>query len=82
MAPVRTAFNVDVDELAMYRKFGATIDYHTLRSLWETRPEEETVQHYQSVMQERLDVSAVTLEQQRKVAELAAKFRAFKKIIS
>lgn len=72
-------FNVDVDELAMYRKFGATIDYHTLRSLWETRPEEETVQHYQSVMQERLDVSAVTLEQQRKVAELAAKFRAFKK---
>lgn len=71
-------FNVDVDELAMYRKFGVIIDHYPLHSLFEIKEDQKVVEHYLARMREQTDTSAVTPEQQEKVAQLAAKFRAFK----
>lgn len=72
-------FNVDIDELATYGKFGTIIDHYPLSALWDIEPEEEMVQHYLKAMKDKTDTAAVSEEQQVKVARLAAKFRAFKK---
>lgn len=70
-------FNVGVDELAMYQKFGVIVDHYDLTELWNTSAKPELVEKYQSVMLGAFDVSAVATEKQEKVAELAAKFRTF-----
>lgn len=70
-------FNVGVDELAMYQKFGTIIDHYELTDLWNTAVSPELVQKYASVMSGAFDMSAVSSEKQNKVAELAAKFRVF-----
>ncbi len=70
-------FNVGVDELAMYQKFGVIIDHYDLSDLWNTPAKPELVEKYKSVMLGAFDVSSVAAEKQVKVAELAAKFRTF-----
>lgn len=70
-------FNVGVDELAMYQKFGVIVDHYDLTDLWNTSAKTELVEKYKSVMLGAFDVSSVATEKQEKVAELAAKFRTF-----
>ncbi len=70
-------FNVGVDELAMYHKFGTIVDHFELTDLWNQPVEKDTVEKYAAVMRGAFDTSAVSSEKQDKVAELAAKFRAF-----
>ena len=70
-------FNVGVDELAMYHKFGTIVDHFELTDLWNQPVEKEAVEKYAAVMRGAFDTSAVSSEKQDKVAELAAKFRAF-----
>jgi len=70
-------FNVGVDELAMYQKFGVIVDHYDLTDLWNTSAKPELVEKYKSVMLGTFDVSSVAAEKQAKVAELAAKFRTF-----
>jgi L-fucose isomerase-like protein len=69
-------FNVGVDELAMYQKFGVIVDHYDLTDLWNTSAKPELVEKYKSVMLGAFDVSSVAAEKQTKVAELAAKFAA------
>ncbi|HML69533.1 MAG TPA: fucose isomerase [Clostridia bacterium] len=70
-------FNVGVDELAMYHKFGTIVDHFELTDLWNQPVEKDTVEKYAAVMRGAFDASAVSSEKQDKIAELAAKFRAF-----
>lgn len=70
-------FNVGVDELAMYHKFGTIVDHYELSDLWNQPAPKELVARYTALMRGAFDTSAVPAEKQDKVAELAAKFRAF-----
>jgi L-fucose isomerase-like protein len=70
-------FNVGVDELAMYHKFGTIVDHYELSDLWNQPAPKELVEKYAVMMHRAFDTGAVPAEKQNKVAELAAKFRAF-----
>jgi len=70
-------FNVGVDELAMYHKFGAIVDHYELTDLWNQPVPKELAERYAAVMRGAFDTGAVPSDKQDKVAELAAKFRAF-----
>lgn len=70
-------FNVDVDELAMYQKFGTIVDHYDLTDLWNAPANSESVEKYSKIMREAFDVSALTTDKQARVAELSAKFRMF-----
>lgn len=70
-------FNVGVDELSMYRKFGVIVDHYELADLWNQNAPKEFVEQYGAIMRGAFDAGTVPGEKQVKVAELAAKFRAF-----
>lgn len=70
-------FNVGVDELAMYQKFGTLIDHFELTDLWNQPAPKEAVDKYTALMRSSFDTGAISPEKQNQVTELAAKFHAF-----
>jgi len=69
-------FNVDIDDLALYGKFGCVLDYVTLGTLFDMPFDEKLAARHLERIKSFFDTSAVTEDKQRKVAELAAKFQA------
>lgn len=70
-------FNVGVDELAMYERFGVIVDHFEQAELWAFEPDAALVAEYMQKLPKRFDISALNDEKKQKVAQLAAKFRGF-----
>ncbi len=70
-------FNVGVDELALYGKFGVLIDHYELQDLWDLEPESGYLTHYAEKMGTQFDCGALNEAQKEKVVALAAKLRTF-----
>jgi len=72
-------FNVDVDELAIYKKFGVIIDNFELSEVFNTEADEKLTAYYKEKLIKTFDVKGITAEQLEKVALLSVKFKTFMK---
>ncbi|MDD4315881.1 MAG: fucose isomerase [Clostridia bacterium] len=70
-------FNLDVDELALYRKFGLLIDHYELEQVWNYAADEKQKQVYAEMLRQRFDVSGISASQLERVAELSVKLKTF-----
>lgn len=70
-------FNLDVDDLAVYKKFGILIDHYELENLWNTEVQENMIKEYKEKFQQKFVCSSINDKQLYKVSELAAKFKTF-----
>jgi L-fucose isomerase-like protein len=70
-------FNLDVDELDLYRELGVLIDHFELSELFNYNVNENEINERLEQIKSLYDVSGITKEQLEKVALLTAKFNAF-----
>jgi L-fucose isomerase-like protein len=70
-------FNLDIDEPALYKKFGILIDHFELEQVWNYKFDEKDRTTYAEIMKQRFDASGITDKQAALVADLAAKLKAF-----
>lgn len=70
-------FNVGVDELSLYGKFGCIVDHFELSELWNSPTTEEDIEHYKQKAKENFDCSNLTDEKLEQVASLCSKFKNF-----
>ena len=70
-------FNIDVDDLAVYRKFGIIIDNYELSEVYKTDFTDGLLMEYKDKILKTFNVSGITSTQADKVAELTARFKIF-----
>ncbi|MFA6866204.1 MAG: fucose isomerase [Clostridia bacterium] len=70
-------FNVGIDELALYKKFGAIVDHYELDSLWQTEIDNSYKDFYKIKMEKAFNTKSISEEQKDKVTSLCAKLRTF-----
>lgn len=70
-------FNVGVDELALYNKYGCLVDHYELSEVFDCKANNEHVEYYLTKLNKVFDISGITSEQATKTATLAAKLKAF-----
>ncbi len=70
-------FNVGVDELSLYGKFGCIVDHFELSELWNSPTSDEDIEHYKKKAQKHFDCSNLTEEKLENVASLCSKFKNF-----
>lgn len=70
-------FNLDIDELALYKKFGVLIDHYELEQVWNYRIDEKERDGFAKIIDEKFDTSGITPRQTGLVADLAARLKAF-----
>lgn len=70
-------YNVGVDELALYGKYGVTVEYCELADAYNFPADEKDVALYRERVDSLYDCSAVTDTQKDKVASLCASLKAF-----
>jgi L-fucose isomerase-like protein len=70
-------FNLDIDELDLYKKLGLLVNHYELESIFRTKVEKEKVEKRKRQVEELFDLSDLSPEQTLKVAELTAKFDHF-----
>ena len=70
-------FNLDVDELDLYRHLGILIDHYELAEVFNFKISDEKVQERKKQIKEIYDVSGVSSEQIDLVAKLTVKFDEF-----
>lgn len=70
-------FNLDVDELDLYKKLGILVDHYELNSIFDQPVKEEEVLQRKEQITEIFNISKLNEEQIQKVSELTAKFDRF-----
>lgn len=70
-------FNVGIDELALYRKYGCLVDHYELQDVFSCKEEAERTDYFKSKINIVFNTSRVTEEQVNKTAQLAAKLHKF-----
>ncbi len=70
-------FNVGVDELALYKKFGCLTDHYELQDLFDTEYSQEDYEKYTKKIDAVYNTSGINATQKEKVAVLASKMKAF-----
>ncbi len=70
-------FNVGVDELALYKKFGCLVDHYELDDVFNIDFDKADADRYAKQIKATFDTNSVTSLQCTKVAELSAKLKAF-----
>ncbi|MFX0180229.1 MAG: fucose isomerase, partial [Candidatus Hodarchaeota archaeon] len=70
-------FNLDVDELDLYRQTGVLIDHFELNEVFSLNVDEKQIFERKKQIKSIFDVSGITQEQLNKVAILAIKFEQF-----
>jgi len=70
-------FNLDVDELDLYKQLGILIDHYELAEVFNFKISDEKVQERKKQIKEIYDVSGVSNEQVELVAKLTVKFDEF-----
>lgn len=72
-------FNVGVDELALYKKYGCLVNHYELSEVFNFDTVADRITYYNSKIEKHFDVKGITETQKEKVATLAAKMEAFMK---
>lgn len=70
-------YNVGVDELALYGKYGVSLEYRELKDVYDADFDKSEAEKYLQRVKESFDCGAITALQQQKVAELCARIKAF-----
>lgn len=70
-------FNLDIDELSLYRKFGILVDHYELEQVWNYKIDQKERDGFAEMINEKFDTSGITPRQADLVADLAAKLKAF-----
>ncbi len=70
-------FNLDIDELDLYRELGLLIDHFELKSIYSTDVDTVIIKERIEQIKKIFDVSAISEQQLSKVAELTSKFNKF-----
>lgn len=70
-------FNLDIDELDLYKHLGILIDHYELDELFNFNIDEKEVSRRKKQIQSIFDVSNINMEQLDKVSELTVKFDNF-----
>ena len=70
-------FNVGIDELATYKKFGCLVNHYELNDVFNYTEDEKAVLFYLDKIKSIFDLRAVTDEQVNKVARLCSKLKNF-----
>lgn len=70
-------FNVGVDELSLYGKFGCIVDHFELSELWNTQANAEDIEHYKQKAKKYFDCTNLPDEKLEAVASLCSKFKNF-----
>ncbi len=70
-------FNLDIDELSLYKKFGVLIDHYELEQVWNCPINENDKNGFAEMIKSKFDTSGITPKQAGLVADLAAKLKAF-----
>ncbi|NVM43352.1 MAG: fucose isomerase [Candidatus Lokiarchaeota archaeon] len=70
-------FNLDVDELDLYRELGLLIDHFELNEIYKFEVETTKSKEREEQIKKIFDVSSISEEQLSKVAELTSKFNEF-----
>ena len=70
-------FNLDVDELDLYRQLGVLVDHFELDEIYNYEVKKDNVEERVQQVKSIFDVSEITEQQVIKVADLTAKFEGF-----
>ncbi len=70
-------FNLDIDELDLYRELGVLIDHFELSEIFNFKVSDATIKERINQIKSIFDVSGISNEQLEKVASLTAKFNGF-----
>ena len=70
-------FNLDVDELDLYKQIGVLIDHYELEDIFNFPIREEKIEVRKEQIKSIFDISGINSTQVEKVAELVLKFEAF-----
>lgn len=70
-------FNVGVDELALYRKYGCIINHFELADVFNAQGEKDREDYYARKIADVFDCGGISTAQAEKVAKLCAKFESF-----
>lgn len=70
-------FNVDVDEMSLFRQFGILVDHYEISDILNYKVDDALREHYGNLLTAEFDIKGLNDEQLIKVAVLAAKFKAF-----
>lgn len=70
-------YNLDVEDLHLYRELGILIDHYELADMYQLGPAEGDEQAFADYIQQKFDVSGVTEAQTDKTARLAASMMRF-----
>ena len=70
-------FNVGIDELATYKKFGCLVNHYELNDIWSYKESEDAIAFYEEKIKKIFDLKAVNETQVKKVATLASKLKNF-----
>ncbi len=70
-------YNIDVDELSIYHKFGILIDHYELNDIFHMKEEEHDVEDYMIRIKKIFDLSDINEAQLSKTAILCAKIKKF-----
>lgn len=74
---VKGFFNLDVDELSLYKELGILVDHYELQELFEFEIDTKEIENRKTNLKEIFDLSGVTDEQVDRVVELIVKFDKF-----
>ena len=70
-------FNVGIDELATYKKFGCLVNHYELDEIWSYKESADSVAYYEEKVKKIFNLKAVTEEQVKNVCTLASKLKNF-----
>jgi L-fucose isomerase-like protein len=70
-------FNVGVDELALYKKFGCLVDHYELQEVFSYGEDRARVDYYKAKIKNFFNTSGITEAQEEKTAVLSAKLEKF-----
>lgn len=72
-------FNVGVDELGLYKKYGCIVDHFELSEVFDFVASPDRTAYYKDKIERHFDLKGISESQKEKVAVLAAKLEAFTK---
>ena len=70
-------FNVGIDELATYKKFGCLVNHYELSEIFNYAEDKEVIAFYDAKIRKIFNTSAVTEDQIKKVTSLCSKLKNF-----
>jgi L-fucose isomerase-like protein len=70
-------FNVGIDELGLYKKYGCIVDHYELSEVFEFEASQDRINYFGNKIEKHFDLKEISEMQSEKVAVLAAKLESF-----